>query len=532
MVLRTRSYTNWVCLLGALALVLLVVGMPLSRPLMSIGGIGLALVFVLSPNRLAPFKYPGLFWPLLALVALFVWHVLQVLRGGDMAFLLNDLRIKLPLLAAPLGVAALAPSITTARVRILLAIYSFAVLVALALVAQYYFTDFDNRVLNIRNVVYFTSHIRLSLNVLFGAVAVCWLALTAVKDKIWFWVWCGVYLVFATWFIVLIGSGNALLVLAALVLFTAIQLVRHSAVVGRVTGFALLGLTAVATVWLVQRWQTYTTPLPGQNLLDKTTALGNVYNHDTVNLQLEQGTYVWRFIAPAECDSAWLARTGVDPIGLDASGNQLRGTLYRYLSAKGLRKDAAGVASLSEGDVANILQGIPSPQMAEYNGVERRVDQLFFEMQTEPWHTSPGTGSIFTRVAYWQTAWSLVKLKPVMGWGTGHVPAAYKTAYFQNSRGMPSQMQHRSHNQYLAVWVALGLPGLVLLVAALAAGFVGDSHFLWPYFILIAAVSFVPEDTLETQAGVTFVCGWFAVLWVSGVSSKYRELQRSHPQPK
>jgi hypothetical protein len=53
----------------------------------------------------------------------------------------------------------------------------------------------------------------------------------------------------------------------------------------------------------------------------------------------ENGHYIYYFIAEDEVRAAWSKRSDLDFYGSDLNKNELRITLYRYLSSKGLRKD-------------------------------------------------------------------------------------------------------------------------------------------------------------------------------------------------
>jgi hypothetical protein len=74
-----------------------------------------------------------------------------------------------------------------------------------------------------------------------------------------------------------------------------------------------------------------------------------------------------------------------------------------------------------------------------------------------------------------------------------------------NSRLAP-EYQHRSHNQFLAVFVAFGVFGFIwflftLIYPPVKLGKTHDFKFL--VFFIIILLSMVIEDTLETQQGVT-----------------------------
>ncbi len=64
-----------------------------------------------------------------------------------------------------------------------------------------------------------------------------------------------------------------------------------------------------------------------------------------------------------------------------------------------------------------------------------------------------------------------------------------------------------SHNQYLSIAVAFGLIGLLWFLFTLFYPVIKlkmTFDYLYITFFIIALISFFNEDTLETQAGVTF----------------------------
>ncbi|HRY99722.1 MAG TPA: hypothetical protein P5550_11765, partial [Bacteroidales bacterium] len=73
----------------------------------------------------------------------------------------------------------------------------------------------------------------------------------------------------------------------------------------------------------------------------------------------------------------------------------------------------------------------------------------------------------------------------------------------------------RSHNQYLAVFAAFGLLGLLIFLGGL---FLPprwrrpEMPFLFASFFIIALLSMVSEDTMESQAGATFIAFFYSYL--------------------
>jgi hypothetical protein len=195
---------------------------------------------------------------------------------------------------------------------------------------------------------------------------------------------------------------------------------------------------------------------------------------------------------------------------LDYKGNALIFTLVRYLASKGLTRDSAGISKLSETDVHNIENGYPNYLYTSKAGMRTRVHELIWELDQVKLEQNPTGHSLAMRLEFWKTAWHIIKKDPVFGVGTGDVEQGFKAQYKEDQTALPARWQLRAHNQFLAVAVALGFTGLTLFILSFFSPFLFcKKHSLFfILFMLIQFLSFFNEDTLETQAGVTF-CVFF-----------------------
>jgi O-antigen ligase len=84
----------------------------------------------------------------------------------------------------------------------------------------------------------------------------------------------------------------------------------------------------------------------------------------------------------------------------------------------------------------------------------------------------------------------------------------------------------RPHNQFLTITVALGIIGLLVFLFSFVYPVIklkNQLHRLfWPYF-LVLCISFILEDTLETQAGLSF----YAVFYTLFISEAFFKKQQS-----
>jgi O-antigen ligase len=74
----------------------------------------------------------------------------------------------------------------------------------------------------------------------------------------------------------------------------------------------------------------------------------------------------------------------------------------------------------------------------------------------------------------------------------------------------------RAHNQFLTIAIATGIPGLIVFLALLfypVFRYRKKMILVYRSFFIIAALSFMWEDTLETQAGIFFVAFFTVCLY-------------------
>ena len=114
---------------------------------------------------------------------------------------------------------------------------------------------------------------------------------------------------------------------------------------------------------------------------------------------------------------------------------------------------------------------------------------------------------------------------PVWGYGTGDTKDALTKTYSDEQTGFKRYLN--AHNQFLQTTVAIGVLGLVCLIAV----FICFTLRLWErkYFALLAGLAIIgllmmTESSLERQAGVHF-CS-FAFCWLYAISCKNKKKER------
>ena len=120
---------------------------------------------------------------------------------------------------------------------------------------------------------------------------------------------------------------------------------------------------------------------------------------------------------------------------------------------------------------------------------------------------NPSGHSVVQRLEFWKAALQIIKENPLLGVGTGDVKNAFEDQYTKMNSPLAKEWRLRSPNQFLAITVAFGFIGLILFLITLIFPLIADKNFntyLYLMFFVIGFLSMISEDTLETQAGVTF----------------------------
>jgi O-antigen ligase len=129
-----------------------------------------------------------------------------------------------------------------------------------------------------------------------------------------------------------------------------------------------------------------------------------------------------------------------------------------------------------------------------------------------------GEHSTTQRIEYLKAAKEIVKNNFLTGVGTGNVQIAFDNEYNKSNSQLESKWRLRAHNQFITFLITFGIFGFLWIVFAMFYPFIklkGYKSFLFIVFFFIAVLSFFNEDTLETQAGITFFVFFYSILLFS-----------------
>ncbi len=467
------------------------------------------------PDKWKRFKSNPSIW---ILSLFFIIPALGMIYSQDWDYGLHDLKIKLPLLALPLIIGT-SEIISRQQLKFILLTFAASVsissLVSLGIVSgiiPYIYTD-------IRETSLFISHIRLALLVDISVFILSFYALrkgVSRAERIGLFTWAFYLLVFLVAVKALTGLVVGLLV--GLVLAIRWLLNQKNIMLRLGSLGAILVVPILVAGYLFWKVNDFYTIKDDTQNLTKQTANGNPYWHDTTNFQLENGYYTGLYVCEEEMRKAWndVSRLAYD--GRDKKGQELRYTLIRYITSLGLHKDAYGVSQLEEDDIDLIESGYANHIYKKKNQFNVRMYELIWEIDIYKKGGNPSGHSVTQRIEYLRTGFSIFLDHPLIGVGTGDVPAAFESKYEENRSPLSPKWRLRAHNQWLTFAISFGLVGVILLILAFVLpGFTQKkfSQYFFLLFIMVSFLSMFNEDTLETQAGVAFFAFFYPFLLFS-----------------
>lgn len=517
-----RTYLSQAYLLG---LLMLAVGLTLSPFLMGMSQFWLVLVWLADGIVGKDFRQKLThFWrnkAAVLLVAFYLMHVVGLLYTSDFQYAMKDLRVKLPILVMPFIMASM-PLLDRKRFDFVMLVYVSSVFVATWFS---FVTYIRHEYEDIREISRFISNIRFCLNIVFCMAVIGYYLFTR-EAPIWSRVLQVLLMLWFGYQIFIFESLSGYVVLAAVAVVSVIMAFLHWKKGRRWRAAVGVSVLAALVVGIVVLTLQIKPLLKVESVdfatLDQTTAQGNPYWHDTICNPIEDGKFVGLYYCKQEMQEVWSERSSLPFDGTTLNGENLEATIARYLTSKGLRKDAEGMTALTDEDVRNIEQGIANYNNWKHPGIRARLSVTVFEYNMYRRFNNPNGGSLSQRIEYTRAAFHIIGKHPLFGVGTGDVPDAFSQAYDEIQSPLSEEFRFRAHNQYLSIMIAFGAVGLALFLVVLFYPYFASKKgrtYLYVAFLSIMLLSMFPEDTLETQAGASLFAFFESVLLFSGPNS-------------
>ncbi len=438
-----------------------------------------------------------------------------MLYSEDWNFGLSDLKIKLPLLGLPLVVGT-SKRLTIKQFQWLLVAFigsvAISTFISIAALVGILPVDIqDNRDLSL-----FISHIRFALYINIAIVASLWLARTKNVSNLGIHA-RKIFYSIAIWFILFLLLLQALTGIVTIIILGVLWLIKLIIKSNnkwfRVRTIAFISMASIlATLFLFGEVRDFY-PQQNANDLPEFTPNGNLYLHNTANKQCENGNYIYLYLSDIEIYDSWNKRSNIK---LDINQSYkpiLYYTIIRYLTSKGLHKDSQGISKLTDVDIRQIEGGMANYRYTNKFSLRLRIYKIIWQINSFLNNENPSGHSITQRFVAVQFGFSILADNLWCGVGTGDTKHEYKKKYDSYKFVIAKNRQIRAHNQLLTFAISFGILGFLwICFAILRSIFIenGFRNILFVAFFIVAILSMLNEDTLESQAGITF----FTYFWV------------------
>lgn len=499
-------------------LFILALGLPLSAILTSVSQFILLGTWIIEGNfreKLSKFKKNKLLQVMLLLPLL---HILWLLNTTDFAYALHDLKIKIPLLLFPLVLGTIKP-INTSELKWVLSTFVAGVFMGTAVSIGVYTGIYKVEYTDIRSISIFISHIR------FGLMVVMSLLILAYYSKHNWLQWklpikIAITLL-ALWLIcfsIILQSVTSWVVAMLLILYFSIRYIKaaQNRKIKTAIVFSLFIFFSACTGLVLKVYHDfYLRDTVDLENLPQHTKRGNRYYHKADPILKENGHYLNILICNVEIKNTWPEVSDIPLNFRDENNFTLKSKLIRYLASKGLPKDTDGILALDDEDIKLLEEGYSSCIYRKKFIPYIKVYNLIWEIDRYLKLGDANNKSVAQRIEYLQTANYIIKNNFWLGVGTGDVQMSFEKAYVELKSKLKPQNRHRAHNQLVTFFITFGLLGLVISLFSIiypCSKHKGVTKTLLNAFLIIILTSMLNEDTLETQAGVTFYIAFYALL--------------------
>lgn len=485
---------------------LLALGLPFNKIVLSLSTMFVVLLTLLDIDLKRDFHRIKSNKMLQLLLLLLLVHLSSLFWTENTAYFLKDFNNKLTLYLLPC-VLVLHPILSAKHLRLILYFFITSVtLVSIYNFSRFFFWDKHSE-LDLREMSVFVSHIRFGLMIVFALISCIYLIVkdSTKKNSLLFVVicWLLIYTYIAEVFNAYLALFFLILVSGCWILFKTYS--RKKAMILS----SMIVLLLAVSCFAVYHFALKSPPEIQISKLDRFSKGGHAYTHYPKSRHYINGNHVYSYICIQELHDEWQKIAPVSLYDTNKLGYQHYYTLLHYMSSMGLRKDAEGLKKLSEQDLQNILNGKKDVD-EQSSGFFRRLETL----RNEFYDDDPNGKTIKQRVEFVKTGWQIFIRSPFIGIGSGDVQDAFDEQYIQNKSKLKPENRLRSHNQFLTYFISFGILGgliFVLLICYTLFHFIKKSDWLATLFMCLLVFSFLSEDTLETQMGVTFFALFFGI---------------------
>ncbi len=513
--------------ISATALAMIAVGLLFSRGLISIGFIAFIANWIIEGKFSEKWELLKSNKTYVIISLIFFIHLLGLIHTSDMEYGLKDLKIKLPLL---LPLFYFSSPFFNKRKFIDYLILLFAATVAITSIILFTRFEVGNSYLTVEDfnqLSFFGSNIRLSLFVNFSIFSLFWYLVIA-KERITLHIkFLAIIIIgWLIFFLYFLNSFTGYLVFVLLFAYSGFY--RFKNLDKKLYLRLFIGLNIIITISLIYTTKRvyhdfYRKDIITFSKLPKKTINGNYYVHDTLSHRTENGHYIDLYYCPVELEHEWNRRSNLNFLEKDLKKNQLLETLKRYLSSRNLSKDSVGMSKLDSTEIIYIENGCANYLYTKKYSFKSKLHVLLWQIDKYIKTGNATNQSLSQRIEYYKVSYYLIRRNFLFGVGSGDLLKESLTQLEKMDSKLDKEFWYVVHNQFVSEFVTLGLIGFLFFVLVIFSPFVKRSlrgNYLFVVFYIIMTLSFLSDNTLETQLGVSFCSFFYCLTLAHSLSAK------------
>ncbi|MBE9468692.1 MAG: O-antigen ligase family protein [Bacteroidetes bacterium] len=496
-------------------LILLVVSLPLSPYLTSVSQFVLVGNWILENQFKSRFKLLKQNKSVLIFLLIFIVHIVGLIYTSDFKYAFHDIKIKLPLLILPIVIGT-SEKLNYKQLKILLLFFIASITAGTFISTSVLLGIINYNVTDIRDISIFISHIRFSLLINIAIFSLAYFLFFSKKSK----PENAIYTILIIWlvlFLFVLQSFTGIIVffIVGFIITISVLIKIKNKKTKRILIFLFLILPlllmilvakSVVDFYNIEKINPYT--------IEKYTKLGNKYKHSFDNKIIENGHYAYLYVSEKEMRPEWNKISEINYDSLDNKNQKISSTIIRYLTSKGYRKDAEGVRKLSNQDIKLIEKGYANYIYSNKISLSSRIYKIIWQFDVQIKNGNPSGHSVTQRFEYLKASFGIIKDNLLFGVGTGDLKISFAKQYNKINSLLSAKWRLRAHNQLVTFFTTFGLIGFSIIIFAMFFPIFKEkkyNDYFFMIFLIIVLLSMLNEDTLETQAGVTFFSYFYSL---------------------
>ncbi|MFO7370378.1 MAG: O-antigen ligase family protein [Bacteroidales bacterium] len=462
---------------------------------------------------------------LLLFASLFLVYACSLIYSQNFEAGFVKVKNVLPVLVLALIMGTSEP-LSKVHTKWLFILFSVAVSVAALICIAHYLTDAEQYEDDFRKISVFMNHVVFSMMINMAITILLYLSFynRYPAHRIWRLVFISAAAGLAA-FLFFLGSVTGMVTFLLIILVFVVNMARAKAAVPLRNVVFILTATAwiAPVVWLFLTYQeNFNAEPPDPTQLEMVTPGGHPYTHDLLTGIQDNGHFSGIYICEPELQRQWNRISKISYDQLDGRGQAIFGTVKRYLTSLGLRKDSVGLSMLTPHDIQKIEKGLANYKFESKPGIRQRIYETLWEIQVLLKSGYVQRHSLGQRFAFYKTAASVIRNHMLFGVGIGDMQDAMLEEARKSRLYVDPRWEGQPHNQYLSFLLAFGIFGFAWIFyswvhATLLSG--AFRNLLFNLFWLIMLVTMLVGDPIHSYFSVMFFA-FFGCLFLAETHKK------------